>query len=57
LHEGAERRLITRIERLLAQAYEVADKRAGEQLTEIERNFAERVRTSPISRGHLAQCV
>jgi signal transduction histidine kinase len=40
LRDGAEQRL-TRVERLLAQAHEAADRRAGEQLTEIERGLRE----------------
>jgi signal transduction histidine kinase len=62
LREGAEQRLL-RIERLLAQAHEAADKRAGEQLTEFEwdlrrarvelRNFAQGIRPSALTEGGL----
>jgi signal transduction histidine kinase len=62
LREGAEQRL-TRVERLLAQAHEAADKRAGEQLTEIEgelrearaelRDFAQGIRPSALTEGGL----
>jgi signal transduction histidine kinase len=62
LREGAEQRL-TRVERLLAQAHEAADERAGEQLTEIEgelrgaraelRDFAQGIRPSALTEGGL----
>jgi signal transduction histidine kinase len=62
LREGAEQRL-ARVERLLAQAHEAEDKRAGEQLTEIEgdfrgaraelRDFAQGIRPSALTEGGL----
>lgn len=62
LREGAEQRL-TRVERLLAKAHEAADKRAGEQLTEIEgalqgaraelRDFAQGIHPSALMEGGL----
>ena len=62
LREGAEQRL-ARVETLLARAHEDADKRAGEQLTEIEgellgaraelRDFAQGIRPSALAEGGL----
>jgi signal transduction histidine kinase len=62
LRDGAEQRL-TRVERLLVQAHDVADERAGEQLTEIEedlrgaraelRDFAQGLRPSALTEGGL----
>jgi signal transduction histidine kinase len=62
LREGAEQRLV-RVETLLARAHEGADKRAGEQLTEIEgelrgaraelRDFAQGVHPSALTEGGL----
>jgi signal transduction histidine kinase len=62
LREGAEQRL-TRVERLLTQTHEAADKRAGEQLAEIEeelrgaraelRDFAQGIRPSALTQGGL----
>ena len=59
---GAEQRL-TRVERLLAQAHEAANQRAGAQLTEIEgelrgaraelRDFAQGIRPSALTEGGL----
>jgi len=62
LRGGAEQRL-TRVERLLAQAHEAANQRAGAQLTEIEvelrgaraelRDFAQGIRPSALTEGGL----
>jgi signal transduction histidine kinase len=62
LREGAEQRL-TRVERLLGQAHDAADERAGEQLTEIEaelrgaraelRDFAQGIRPTALTGGGL----
>jgi signal transduction histidine kinase len=63
LRDGAEQRL-TRVERLLAQGLEGAGRRAGEQLTEIERelrgaraelhDFAQGIHPSALTEGGLA---
>ena len=62
LRDGAEQRL-TRVERLLVQAHEAADRRVGEQLSEIEdelrgaraelRDFARGIHPTALTEGRL----